>query len=136
MNARRHFPPSRPVAGAILGAVAGLLLLAADGPPRSGLPTAAPSDWQLEGVVRTADGSPLSGVQVAVVDAGIGALTGEDGRFRIRGIPAGHQIVSVQFIGYGRQWHEVHPSSAGEVSYPFTLHPVPVGVIPLGTDGG
>ena len=43
---------------------------------------------------------PLSGVQISIQGTDVGGLSGEDGRFRITGVPAGEQRVVAQFLGY------------------------------------
>jgi hypothetical protein len=94
---------------------------------------AAPDPVALTGVVRAATGKPLEGVQVVVEGTSLGTLTGPEGRFRIEGVPAGRQVVSVQRHGYGRQWHEVDATALQGDWYRFTLRSIPPGpdIIPI-----
>lgn len=77
----------------------------------------------VEGV--TIDGStglPLSGVQVVIVDTQLGALTGDQGRFLIRNVPAGEQTVRVVLMGYGAQDQvvTVRPGATARVDFTLT----------------
>ena len=51
-------------------------------------------------VTDEAAGQPVSDVQVVVVGTTLGALTNQDGRYTIRGVPAGAQQVRAIRIGY------------------------------------
>ena len=57
---------------------------------------------------------PLSGAQVSVQGAGLGAITGNDGRYLIREVPAGQQMVQVELIGYSADSRSV-TVEAGQV---------------------
>ncbi len=46
------------------------------------------------------DLAPVTGAQVFLPDTEIGAITGEDGRYRLTGVPAGEHTVRVQLLGY------------------------------------
>ncbi|MCG6954914.1 MAG: SusC/RagA family TonB-linked outer membrane protein [Gemmatimonadetes bacterium] len=69
-------------------------------------------DGQASGTVSgtaidAATGRPLSGVQVMIVDTPLGALTGANGRFEIRSVPAGQHTVHAILMGYRAEDHEV-----------------------------
>jgi len=67
-------------------------------------PAMAQGTGQVAGQVTNAStGEPLDGAQVVVMGTQIGGLTDADGRFSLRGVPAGEQRVSVRLIGFGRR---------------------------------
>ncbi|HEX7979016.1 MAG TPA: carboxypeptidase-like regulatory domain-containing protein, partial [Gemmatimonadaceae bacterium] len=55
---------------------------------------------RVSGVVRGVGGLPLSGAQVRVVGARGTALSDERGRFELRDLPSGTQVLEVRRIGY------------------------------------
>jgi hypothetical protein len=55
---------------------------------------------RVSGVIRGVGGLPLSGAQVRVVGARGTALSDERGRFELRDLPAGTQVIEVRRIGY------------------------------------
>jgi outer membrane receptor protein involved in Fe transport len=58
-------------------------------------------------------GQPVVGAQVVVVGTGRGAMAGQDGRFRITGVPAGSMVVSAQRIGLSSGEIEVSVPAGG-----------------------
>ena len=62
---------------------------------------------RVTGVVTGDGGTPLPNVQVQLVGTRFGAITGDDGRFTIAGVPAGTYTVRAQRIGYAPQSREV-----------------------------
>jgi TonB-linked SusC/RagA family outer membrane protein len=64
---------------------------------------------------------PLSGVQVSITNTGLGTLTGEDGRFIIRQVPTGRQVVAVDMIGYTRYTRSVNVTADEVVNLSITL---------------
>lgn len=58
-------------------------------------------------VVDNETGNPLFGANVLVQNTTIGASTDLDGRFNIRGVPAGTQTLRVSYIGYAAATLEV-----------------------------
>ncbi|MEJ2540232.1 MAG: TonB-dependent receptor [Gemmatimonadota bacterium] len=66
---------------------------------------AAAQQGSLAGTVRSTEGEPLSGVQVTLTGTGLGTLSGEDGSFRVTGIPAGTYSVEATSLGYAA-WAE------------------------------
>ena len=61
-------------------------------------------------VVDAATGKPLGGAQVSIPGTGLGAIVGEQGEFRIEGVPDGSVRLRVQLIGYTPR---TVPASAG-----------------------
>jgi outer membrane receptor for ferrienterochelin and colicins len=51
-------------------------------------------------VTDAASGAPVSGAQVTIAGAGLGAMTGDDGSYRIANVPAGSYTVIARRIGY------------------------------------
>lgn len=72
-------------------------------------------------VVDASTRAPLVGAQVSIVGPGLGVLTDNQGRFAIRGVPAGPAEVRAAFIGYrtGRQSATV--LAGGETTVDFQL---------------
>ncbi|MCA9783709.1 MAG: TonB-dependent receptor [Candidatus Cloacimonetes bacterium] len=55
---------------------------------------------RIQGHVRSADGQPLSGVNLVLVSRSMGAASALDGSYLISGIPAGRFILEVSCLGY------------------------------------
>jgi protocatechuate 3,4-dioxygenase beta subunit len=53
------------------------------------------------GVVVDSTGAPITGAEVLIADAGLSALTGADGKFRIADVKAGEHAVTARKVGYG-----------------------------------
>ena len=51
-------------------------------------------------VTRAADGGALSSVSVSVPAVGVSTITGTDGRYTLRRVPAGPQTVVFRWLGY------------------------------------
>jgi TonB-dependent starch-binding outer membrane protein SusC len=64
-------------------------------------PASAQQDGRITGVVRSAETQrPLGGAQVFIQGTRIGALSNQEGRYLITGVPAGTHEVRVTIIGY------------------------------------
>jgi len=63
-------------------------------------PVQAQDVGQIEGTVTTTEGEPLPGATVQIVDLERGTSTNANGRFDLRGVPAGRHVLTVRFIGY------------------------------------
>ena len=90
----------------------------------SGIPTAllAQGVGVVEGTtVDATTGRPLSGVQVVIVDTQLGALTGADGRFQIRNVPAGQHTVRAVLMGYRADDQVVQVQSGSTATLTFSL---------------
>jgi TonB-dependent SusC/RagA subfamily outer membrane receptor len=72
-------------------------------------------------VVDAGTGEPLQGAQVLVEGTQLGTLTGADGRYSIRGVPAGQRTVAVQLIGYGRSSQAVTVEAGQSATADFEL---------------
>nr|MDP2496351.1 SusC/RagA family TonB-linked outer membrane protein [Candidatus Palauibacterales bacterium] len=65
-------------------------------------PALAQGTGQVAGQVTNSNtGEPMDGAQVTVRGTQIGGLTDADGRFSLRGVPAGEQTIRVRLIGFG-----------------------------------
>ncbi|HWB41780.1 MAG TPA: carboxypeptidase-like regulatory domain-containing protein, partial [Gemmatimonadales bacterium] len=51
-------------------------------------------------VTRAADGGALSSVSVSVPAVGVSTITGTDGRYTLRRVPVGPQVVVFRWLGY------------------------------------
>ena len=67
-------------------------------------------------------GSPLVGASVYIADLKLGAVSGRDGMYLIRNLPAGVYVVSVSMIGYARQVEGV--TVKGTISRNYSFKPV------------
>src|SRR6266498_5876314 len=66
---------------------------------------------------------PLVGVEVSIPGVSRKAVTDQDGRFSLAGVPVGPQIVQTALIGYGQQRKAVDVSAGGVATVDFTLRP-------------
>ncbi|MGD8362017.1 MAG: carboxypeptidase-like regulatory domain-containing protein, partial [Gemmatimonadota bacterium] len=66
-------------------------------------------------------GRPLGGAQVVIVDTQLGSLSGADGRYQIRNIPAGTHTVRAILMGYGADDQVVSVASGGTVTADFRM---------------
>src|SRR4029450_3581666 len=74
-----------------------LIVLAASTPSTA----EAQSSGTVTGTVTRADGGgPLRGVSVAAQGPGQTAVSGGDGRYTLRGVPAGPQTIVFRWLGY------------------------------------
>jgi hypothetical protein len=55
---------------------------------------------ELTGTVQTKEGRPIKGARLRVADAGVEAVTNDEGRFVLSGAPGGTQTLEVRAIGY------------------------------------
>ena len=79
---------------------------------------------QIRGVVNdAATGEPLPGATIAVVDAALGTLSDESGRY-VLDLPPGTYVLQFSFIGYAIQRPEsVIVQANSVVSLAIALHP-------------
>lgn len=88
------------------------------------------------GVVRSAEGLPISNAQIYLEGRGIGGLTNQDGRYQLQRVPAGEYIVVAEVIGYTTQRRTgVMVPAAGSVTIDFTLRTQVLGLAGLVVTG-
>lgn len=76
----------------------------------------------IRGRVIDADtGSFLPGATVSIPGAGMSGVSERDGRFLIRGVPSGQQVVNVRYVGYSSRSFTVSVPANGEVTLNATL---------------
>jgi TonB-dependent starch-binding outer membrane protein SusC len=94
----------------------------------------------ISGVVRDAQNQePVAGAAVTVSGTGRGALTAEDGRYTITGLPAGSHQVSARKLGFRSTTHSVMVPASGMATLNFALSQAPTSldaVIVTGTTEG
>lgn len=66
---------------------------------------------------------PLVGVEISVPGMMRKAVSDQDGRFTLTGVPVGAQIVQTALIGYGQQRKAVNVTSGAVASVDFALRP-------------
>ncbi|MCH8557885.1 MAG: TonB-dependent receptor [Balneolia bacterium] len=67
------------------------------------------------GIVTDADtGEPLPGVSVYISGTSLGSATDVEGRYRIRRVPVGEQIVAVRYIGYEYLEQEINVTAGSQ----------------------
>ena len=72
-------------------------------------------------VVDASNLQPIQGAQVTIQGTQLGALTDEDGRYRVRGVPAGEQTVRVRLVGYRSATRTVEVEAGETVTADFQL---------------
>jgi len=90
-------------------------------------------------VTNQATGAPLANVQVTVGVAGLGGLTGNDGRFALASVPAGEVVVRVQMIGFtpAERTVTVVPGQPAVVNFQLASRALDLdGIVVTGTAGG
>ena len=120
------------------GTATALALLAASAALMStASPASAQQDGRITGVVRSGDTQrPLSGAQVFIQGTRIGALSNQEGRYLITGVPAGTHEVRVTIIGYTPTGQQVTVAAGQTVTADFTLSETAValeGLVVTGT---
>jgi iron complex outermembrane recepter protein len=96
----------------ILGLVLFAVPLAAQDAPQTGAVT---------GRVMDERGAGISGAQVFLVRPAIGTQSGSDGRYSLRGVPAGTQTVGVRMLGFRPDSASVVVDAGGTATQDFTL---------------
>ncbi len=128
---RRAAWPARVACGAVA-----LLAVLAAAPPAS----AQAATGTVAGQVTEARSSrPISGATVQVNGTRLGAVTGDDGRYRISGVAAGEQVVTVRRLGYASARQSASVGSTGTSTVNLQLQPQATSldeVVVTGTAGG
>jgi hypothetical protein len=75
----------------------------------------------ISGVVTGDGGVPLAGVQVSVVNRGIGAITGTDGRYTIGRAPTGTYSLRAQRIGFAPATQQISVTENGMTTADFRM---------------
>src|SRR5690606_41680971 len=70
-------------------------------------------------------GLPVPGAQVVGEGTNLSALTDDEGRFRIAGVPAGIHTVAVSSLGWRRTTREVEVPEGATVTVEFVLDAAP-----------
>src|SRR5687768_13557029 len=85
-------------------------------------------------VTDAATQQPVGQAQVQIVGTTLGGLTASEGRFTIRGVPAGTHQVRVLRVGYSEQKKQVTVAGADqEATVDFALSPVAISLTPVVT---
>lgn len=78
-------------------------------------------EGRITGQVTDSQGQPLESVTLQVVGTGIGTLSGQDGNFDLRGVPAGEVQVRASRIGYRQSTRTVEVTAGQTSSVDFSL---------------
>lgn len=78
-------------------------------------------DGRVTGQVTDSQGQPLESVTIQVVGTGIGTLTGQNGNFDLRGVPAGEVRVRAGRIGYRQSTKTVQVTAGQSSNVDFVL---------------
>lgn len=85
-------------------------------------PAAAQGTGTIQGTVTDAQNrGPLSGVRVTVDGTALAALTGPEGRYELRNVPAGTRTVRAARIGYASAQEQVSVAAGGTATASFSL---------------
>lgn len=98
-----------------------LLLATAVGLLFAPVPAAAQEATIQGSVTLAGTGEPLSGVQVFVVGTDINTVTGENGRYILRGVPAGTVTVQALRIGFQESENRITVEAGGTATVDFEL---------------
>src|SRR5690554_806287 len=79
------------------------------------------AQFQISGTVKNDIGEAMLGASVGLTNQNIGAISDEDGRYKIESLKAGTYEVKVQFFGYETVFREVVVSQSEEIN--FVLQP-------------
>lgn len=79
------------------------------------------AQFQISGTVKNDIGEAMLGASVGLTNQNIGAISDEDGRYKIENLKAGTYELKVQFFGYETVFREVVVSQSEEIN--FVLQP-------------
>ena len=85
------------------------------------LPKSLAAQASITGRVTTDDGQPLAESRVLLVGTALSAVTDQEGRYAIRGVPLGPQIVRVLRVGYREQRKSATVGANAQVAVDFAL---------------
>ena len=86
-----------------------------------GLAAQAPTGTITGRVVDATTQQPLSGVTVLIEGTRVGTVTGNDGAFRLNGVPSGTQSVRARRIGYNTQLRSIDVGAGATATVEFSL---------------
>jgi iron complex outermembrane receptor protein len=86
-------------------------------------------------VTHAGEGSALSDVRVTVQGTALFALTGTDGRYTLKGVPAGPQVLTFRWIGYQPTEARVTVTEGQSTTADVALTPAPVSIGELVVEG-
>ncbi|HET8656437.1 MAG TPA: TonB-dependent receptor [Longimicrobiaceae bacterium] len=81
----------------------------------------AQATGQVTGTVTSTTGTPLSGAAVRVQGTGRGAVTGQDGKYVITGVPTGAHTLQASLLGYTEATQPITVGSGQAVTADFQL---------------
>ena len=84
-------------------------------------------------VIDAANQQPVGQAQVQVVGTTLGGLTTPEGRFTIRGVPAGTHQIRILRVGYAEQKKPVTVTNDQEVTVDFSIGAVAISLTPVVT---
>jgi len=79
-------------------------------------------------VTRAGETQPLSGVSVFIQGTGLATITGTDGRYTLRRVPAGQRVVLFRWVGYRPTQVSVNVDASGTATADASLEAAPVNV--------
>jgi len=77
-------------------------------------------------ITRAGESTPLAGVAVSVPGTGLAASTANDGRYQMRGVPAGPQTVQIRLVGFKPVTTTVTVTANGTVTVDAALQTSPI----------
>jgi outer membrane receptor for ferrienterochelin and colicins len=86
-------------------------------------------------VTRTGEGSPLSSVSVSVQGTGLSTITAPDGRYTLRRVPAGPQVIVFRWLGYRPTESQVTVEAGSTATVDVALEPVAVALTEIVVQG-
>jgi outer membrane receptor for ferrienterochelin and colicins len=86
-------------------------------------------------VTRTGEGSPLSSVSVSVQGTGQSTITAPDGKYTLRRVPAGPQVIVFRWLGYRPTETQVTVEAGSTATVDAALEPVAVALTEIVVQG-
>ena len=86
-------------------------------------------------VTRSGEGSPLSSVSVTVQGTGQSTITGPEGKYTLRRVPAGPQVIVFRWLGYRPTETQVTVEPGATTTVDATLEPVAVALTEIVVEG-
>jgi TonB family protein len=111
-------------------------LLGAQGPPPAAGESGTLRSGAITGTVRDSAGLPVSAAQVSVAGLIVRASTGNDGVYKISGVPLGTRTIRVRRIGFRPDSVKVEVTPGGEVTGDVTLGVIAQQMAPVVVEAG